>query len=154
MKLSSNPTYPVRLMLLWKDWDSWEGDADGNGNLAAQQRQVLMPSGYRAPEGETWYAWNVGIPITVAALDDLDDVDETGLIEHDIYTLTCAELNDAPASCQGDAPTDPEDPVYHGLYGTTPEGDRAGTPAATAPPATPALSAAALPGTGRPSPPP
>ena len=119
VKLSSNPTYPVRLMLLWEDWDSWEGDADGNGNLAAQQRQVLMPSGYRVPEGETWYAWNVGIPITVAALDDLDEEDETGLIVHDIYTLTCAELNDAPASCQADPKTDPEDPVYHGLYGTT-----------------------------------
>ncbi len=47
----SYPTYPVRLMLFWEDWNRWEGDANGNGYLPPRQRQVLMTSGYRAPKG-------------------------------------------------------------------------------------------------------
>ena len=109
VRLSSNPTQPVQVSLFAEDPDGVLND----GELAGQQRMLLLPSNYAPPEGALWdgwaYRWNVGIPITVEAVEDDDTEDGTAVIHHDVWT--------APADVLGNPPGWAEDPVYHGMTG-------------------------------------
>ena len=109
----------------------WEGDDNLARELPVQQFKALLPSGYdtsRAADGGCddvpgydWdsmaYAWNVGVPITVTAVDDdktaAEDGEEEGwlTIRHSIYTV--------PAECLGDPPPQDwdYDPVYDDMFG-------------------------------------
>ena len=118
VKLSRAPTTPLWLSL------HWEGDEDLGGELSYQQSLALLPPNYdtsNLPEtcnafrsGYGWenkaYAWNVGIPITVAAAEDEDRENGRLVIIHDLWTPS--------ADCLG--MTDEEwspDPVYDGMTG-------------------------------------
>ena len=118
VKLSRAPTWPIVVFMHW-NLSGTEDEALG-GELPFQQGRVLLPSGYDLAglpdscEGdhdwkETAYAWNVGIPITVAAPEDDDPGNGRLTIIHDLGTVSAACLGN-PA---GYAP----DPVYDGMFG-------------------------------------
>ena len=108
VKLSHEPTQPIQLGLFWED----PGE-DLSLALAGYQGMLLLPSNYAPPEGALWdgwaYRWNVGIPITVEAVEDNDREDGTAIIHHDVWT--------APADLLGNPPDWAEDPVYHFMVG-------------------------------------
>ena len=108
VKLSHEPIQPIQLGLFWDD----PGE-DLSLALAGYQGMLLLPSNYAPPEGALWdgwaYRWNVGIPITVEAVEDDDTGDGTVVIHHDVWT--------APADLLGNPPDWAEDPVYHFMTG-------------------------------------
>ncbi len=109
VRLSTNPSQPIQLGLFWDD----PGGVLSDGALAAHQGMLLLPSNYTPPEGASWdgwaYRWDVGIPITVEAVEDDDAESGAAVIFHDVWT--------APAELLGNPPDWAEDPVYHFLTG-------------------------------------
>ena len=107
VKLSTSPAWPVQVALFW------EGDNSLSDALAGHQGMVLLPGNYAVPEDGGWdgwaFPWNVGVPITVAALEDDDAEDGTALVHHEIYAMPCDWLEN-PEGCV-------PDPVYDGMIG-------------------------------------
>ena len=118
VKLTSSPDQPLWVALVW------DGDYDMGTELPGEQFKTLLPSGYdvsgligkHCPNAHGVYdwatkafAWNVGVPITVTALEDDDRENGRLFIEHDIFTV--------PAACLGNPAGYEPDPVYDGLYG-------------------------------------
>ncbi len=115
IKLSSAPTMPLWVTL------HWDGDENLGGELAFQQFKILLPSGYETSGLPEWCggvrldwneaaAWNVGVPITVAAAEDDDADSDTLTILHSLDTV--------PHDCLGMAEGDwQRDPVYDGMHG-------------------------------------
>ncbi len=115
VKLSRAPTMPLFVTLHWDG----TGNENLGGELPFQQFKILLPSGYDTAGLPEWcdgirldwdeaYAWNVGVPITVAAAEDDDSDHETLTILHSIYTLSAECLNMDPDEWA-------EDPVYDGM---------------------------------------
>ena len=108
IKLSTNPSQPIQVGLFWDDPDNILSPA-----LAGYQGFILLPSNYPTPADGMWdgwaYPWNVGIPITVEAVEDDDTQDGTAIIHHDVWTAP-ADVLDNP---QNWAP----DPAYHHISG-------------------------------------
>ena len=115
VKLSTNPTLPLFVVM------HWDGDENLGGELPFQQFKILLPNGYDTSDLPEWcggvrldwdeaYAWNVGVPITVAAAEDDDSEHGTLTIQHDVNTL--------PHDCLNMAEEDwKPDPVYDGMQG-------------------------------------
>ena len=118
VKLSRNPTLPIVVFMHW-NLSGTEDESLGS-ELPVQQGQVLLPTGYDTSVlsenchgynlKEISYAWNVGVPIMVAAPEDDDSEDDRLTIIHDLVTVG--------AECLG--MTEDEwspDPVYDGMFG-------------------------------------
>ena len=119
VKLTSNPTQPLWVALYW------DGDYDMGTELPGEQFKTLLPTGYdisssliakHCPSvhgvyrwGEMAFPWNVGVPITVTALEDDDRENGRLIIEHDIFTV--------PKDCLDNPTNYDADPVYDGMYG-------------------------------------
>ena len=117
VKLSRAPTQPLWVIM------HWDGDRDLEGELPFQQFKALLPSGYDTSRaaaagcsdvpGYDWdgmaYAWNVGVPITVMAAEDIDSENGRLTILHSIYTV--------PAECLGNPDGYALDPVYDDMFG-------------------------------------
>ena len=102
----------------------WDGDYDIGSELPGEQFKALLPSGYDVgrligvdcPSAHGVYdwatmafPWNVGVPITVTALEDHDRENGRLIIEHDIFTVS--------EDCLGYPDGYGADPVYDGIYG-------------------------------------
>ena len=118
VKLSTSPTLPIVVFMHW-NLSGTEDESLGS-ELPSQQGQVLLPTGYDLsglPDScdgdhdwkDTAYAWNVGVPITVAAPEDDDSEDDKLTIIHDLGTVL--------AECLGNPDDYAPDPVYDGMYG-------------------------------------
>ena len=109
VRLSTSPAWPVQVALFWDDEDNVLADS-----LAGHQGMILLPGDWPEPtEGDMWYQWayrwNVGVPITVEAVEDGDAEDGAALIHHEVFAVPCDWLGN-PEGC---AP----DPVYDGMIG-------------------------------------
>ena len=120
VKLTSEPTHPLWVAMIW------DGDYDVGTELPGEQFKALVPSRYNIaslPDVECrnthgayrWkdmaFRWNVGVPITVTALEDDDRENGRLFIEHDLIAV--------PEDClpEQHRANYAADPVYDGTYG-------------------------------------
>lgn len=101
VKLTADPGRPV-MVGLW-----WDGDVHLGNSLSWQQFKWLLPSNYASQNPDLYLdpeftaPWNVGVAITVDAIEDGDSDNGTADIENTVLYVPCADLGN-PAGCEDD----------------------------------------------------